>query len=167
MTGLTDTRTPQSARSNQGGRRWKWLLSILAGFVVLAIGMIIWMVNQMNYVPEELNLSTELVSDQGYFRISYLPKTEQILVNQIHTWILHVETMDGQFVEEAQILVDGDMPQHGHGLPTVPQVTAYLGNGDYQVEGLKFHMPGWWIMEFEVTNGSVSDQVTFNLMLIK
>jgi hypothetical protein len=43
--------------------------------------------------------------------------------------------MNGEPVENATIAVDGDMPEHGHGLPTCPQVTKYLGNGDYLVEG--------------------------------
>lgn len=38
------------------------------------------------------------------------------------------------------------MSQHGHGLPTRPQVTQNLGNGDYLVEGTKFQMGGWWVM---------------------
>jgi hypothetical protein len=57
------------------------------------------------------------------------------------------------------------MPQHGHGLPTVPQVTKYLGDGFYQVEGLKFHMPGWWVVKFNIVRNEMTDNVTFNLML--
>ena len=41
-----------------------------------------------------------------------------------------------------RLKVDGDMPQHGHGLPTRPRVTRNLGNGDYQIEGVKFQMGG-------------------------
>ena len=40
------------------------------------------------------------------------------------------------------------MPEHGHGFPTVPEVTEYLGDGKYLVEGLKFSMPGWWVGQF-------------------
>jgi hypothetical protein len=57
------------------------------------------------------------------------------------------------------------MPQHGHGLPTLPQVTENLGEGDYRVEGLKFHMPGWWIVEFDISADGMNDHVTFNLQL--
>ena len=51
---------------------------------------------------------------------------------------------------DAAITVDGDMPQHGHGLPTRPQVTKHLGNGDYLVEGMKFQMGGWWVVDFTI-----------------
>jgi hypothetical protein len=123
------------------------------------------MAYRMNYTPGDLDFSTTLLSDQGLYQVSYAPQNGSARVNQIHTWILHVETPDGEPVEDAQILVDGDMPQHGHGLPTVPRVTQYLGNGDYRVEGVKFHMPGWWIMEFDITAAGQTDHVTFNLQL--
>jgi hypothetical protein len=57
------------------------------------------------------------------------------------------------------------MPEHDHGLPTAPQVTRYLGNGDYLVEGIKFLMNGWWQMSFLITAGEQRDSVTFNLVL--
>ena len=63
----------------------------------------------------------------------------------MHQWTLHVERADGTPVDDATITVDGDMPQHGHGMPTQPQVTENLGNGDYLVDGLKFQMGGWWL----------------------
>ena len=36
------------------------------------------------------------------------------------------------------------MPQHGHGLPTRPRVTRSLGEGIYEIEGVRFNMGGWW-----------------------
>ena len=106
-----------------------------------------------------------LPTSQGLYSVAYEPQPGAIAVNQIHSWTLHVETADGRPVEAAQIRVDGDMPQHGHGLPTRPQVTRYLGDGDYLVEGVKFHMPGWWVMDFEIQAGENTDTVRFNLML--
>jgi hypothetical protein len=76
---------------------------------------------------------------------------------------LHVETPDGQPVENASVLVEGGMPQHGHGLPTNPQVTEYLGNGDYLVEGMRFQMTGFWEVKFVINSGEQSDSITFNV----
>ena len=56
------------------------------------------------------------------------------------------------------------MPQHNHGLPTAPEVTRYLGEGRYLVEGLRFHMPGWWELRLDISVGDARDSVTFNLM---
>ena len=117
-----------------------------------------------NSAPSGLDFSTERTTDNGKFTASFT-SDETIVINQLHSWTLHVETADGQPVENATILVDGGMPQHGHGLPTVPQVTEYLGNGDYLVEGMKFQMGGWWEVRFDITAGDVNDTVTFNLTL--
>ena len=112
-----------------------------------------------------LDFSTTRLSDNGLFRVSYASSQDRVPVNKIHQWTLHVETADGQLVENATITVDGDMPEHGHGLPTRPQVTEYLGNGDYLVEGVKFQMGGWWVMDFTITAESLTDAVHFNMTL--
>ena len=114
--------------------------------------------------PSELDYSAERTTENGVFKVSY-SSDENIVINKMHTWTLHVETADGQPVEGASITVDGGMPQHGHGLPTAPQVTEYLGNGDYLVDGMKFQMGGWWEVRFNITAGDVTDTITFNLTL--
>lgn len=112
-----------------------------------------------------LDFSTTRLSENGLFRVSYASSQNLVPVNQMHQWTLHVETADGQLVENANITVDGDMPEHGHGLPTRPQVTDYLGNGDYLVEGVKFQMGGWWVMDFTITANEQTDAVRFNMRL--
>jgi hypothetical protein len=99
------------------------------------------------------------------FRISYTSNVKPIPLNQIHSWTLHVETANGQPLENADISVDGGMPQHGHGLPTRPQVTENLGGGDYLVEGMNFQMSGWWEVRFGIGAGDQSDTATFNIIL--
>jgi hypothetical protein len=153
---MTDLSVPTTTRlaKQSSGRRWlRWAAVFLGGLLLLVLA------------AADLETSTRLLSEQARYAVSYAPQLDPIGINQIQVWTLHVETPDGVPVENAQIAVDGDMPQHGHGLPTRPQVTRYLGNGDYRVEGLKFHMPGWWIVEFDITAGGQTDHVTFNLML--
>jgi hypothetical protein len=116
-------------------------------------------------VSSDQDYSDTRLSDKGLYRISYVASNDIIPINQMHQWTLHVETADGQPVEDATITVDGDMPAHGHGLPTSPQVTEYLGGGDYLVEGMKFQMGGRWVMDFTVTANNQSDVVHFELML--
>jgi hypothetical protein len=105
------------------------------------------------------------LTDNGLYRISFTSALDPIGINQLHSWTLHVETADGQPVDNAQIRVDGGMPAHGHGLPTQPQVTQNLGNGDYLLEGVRFQMPGAWVMRFDVAADGQSDGVTFELVL--
>jgi hypothetical protein len=115
--------------------------------------------------PSDLNQATERLTDDELFRVSFSSELEPVAINQMHSWTLTVETADGQPVENATITVGGGMPQHGHGLPTNPQVTDYLGDGKYRVEGLRFQMGGWWEVAFDITANGQNDAVTFNLLL--
>ena len=40
-----------------------------------------------------------------------------------------------------------------------------LGSGRYLIEGLRFHMPGAWVVGFRIKAGSVIDAVNFDLQL--
>jgi hypothetical protein len=142
-----------------------WIGGILA-VLVLIFGIYMSMrMARMGEVPENLDYSTTQPSENGLFEVSYEPSTGAVPVNQMHQWTLHVKTADGDPVEDAVISVDGDMPQHGHGLPTRPQVTENLGNGDYLVEGVRFQMGGWWVMDFTITAGGQTDTVHFNMQI--
>lgn len=115
--------------------------------------------------PTDLNLVTERLTDGELFRVSFRSDLDPVAINQMHSWTLTVETADGQPVENATITVAGGMPQHGHGLPTSPQVTDYLGDGKYRVEGLRFQMGGWWEVAFDITTNGQNDAITFDLFL--
>jgi hypothetical protein len=79
--------------------------------------------------------------------------------------VIRVQDTGGKGVDDATITVDGGMPQHGHGLPTKPRVTKNLGDGRYQVSGLKFNMGGWWELKFAIAAAAATDSITFNLEL--
>lgn len=108
---------------------------------------------------------TGQLSAQGLYRATISSELEPIVLNQIHNWVLHVATAAGEPVAEADIQVHGQMPAHHHGLPTAPQVTAYLGDGHYRVEGMKFQMGGQWTVTFVITAAGQRDSVTFTLDL--
>lgn len=146
--------------------RKRIVLAAIIGLVVLVGAAVVMMLN-MSYVPADLDLSTTQASQAKVFRASYTGAEDPLPINKLHSWTLHVETVDGQPVTDAEITVDGDMPQHGHGLPTQPLVTQNLGNGDYLVEGMKFQMGGWWVIDFKISVTGRTDQVSFNLMLTK
>ena len=71
----------------------------------------------------------------------------------------------GEAVTGATVTVEGDMPEHGHGFPTEPEVTGEKAPGVYLVEGMKFSMPGWWTVTLIVSAGGHEDRATFNLDL--
>ena len=157
-------RTRQARR-----RRWIWWTVGTLG-VLLLVGAI-WfalMLRRMadeNTPPPDLDVSRTRVSAQGLYQGTYTPTLDPLTTDRLHSWTLHLETADGQPVETAAITVHGDMPGHGHGLPTKSIVSPHRGNGDYLVEGMKFQMPGWWYVEFDLVAGGTQDTVRFDFVL--
>lgn len=90
--------------------------------------------------PKDLDLSLRHRSAQGRYVVQLDPPAAPPAINQIHAWQIKVSSPDGEPVHNARIAVDGGMPQHGHGLPTRPQVTREFADGTYLMEGMKFSM---------------------------
>lgn len=105
------------------------------------------------------------MSDKGVFVVSYKAELQPLAINRIHNWIVHVESADGTSIDDAAITLVGGMPIHDHGLPTLPLATQNLGDGDYLVEGMKFHMNGRWQVTLSIVSGDENDSVTFDLQL--
>src|ERR1044071_7328940 len=57
-------------------------------------------------------------SAAGVYRATIRPQGDSIPQGKLHQWTLLLETASGVPVDSAAILIDGGMPQHGHGLPT-------------------------------------------------
>ncbi len=104
-------------------------------------------------------------SDAGLFRVSVNPKKEPAPFNQIHTWLVRIETPEGRPVTGAEVAFYGGMPLHNHGFPTDPKVTGEVEPGVYSLEGIKFSMTGWWAMAVGITAGDKIDKVSFNLVV--
>jgi hypothetical protein len=162
---MSSITAPQTAAKTNRSRVWKWVAGGVAVLALVLLGAFGFMLYRMNYIPPDLDLATTRLSNQGIYKASYTPKRQPIAINQIHSWTIHIATPDGRPVTDASITVDGDMPQHGHGLPTQPQVTKNLGNGDYLVEGMKFQMGGWWVADFTIEAHGQRDTVRFNMVL--
>ena len=104
-------------------------------------------------------------SDGGSFRVSWSSALQPIAINRIHEWVLHLETVAGEPLEGASIAISGGMPAHDHGLPTSPRVTEDLGDGDYRVEGMRFHMGGSWEVSVEISAGGLTETAVIPLEL--
>ena len=115
--------------------------------------------------PPDLDLSLQHPTQDKKFVVALQPPVTPPAINQIHSWQVKLSTPDGAPVTHARINVDGGMPQHGHGLPTRPQVTRELADGTYLVEGMKFSMTGWWEIKLAIDGPQGADKVTFNKMV--
>lgn len=115
--------------------------------------------------PADLDLSLQHPSANGRFVVALQPPARPVAINQLHSWQIRLTTATGAPVTGARFAVDGGMPQHGHGLPTRPQVTQQLPDGSYLLEGMKFSMSGWWEIKLAITAAEGADQATFNTLV--
>lgn len=126
----------------------------------LSLLLAIYSVNAAEVRLPDLSGST----DRG-LKIEIYSELTPLSINQIHSW--HVRVMDGddEVLELEELNVYGGMPEHDHGLPTQPQVTTRLDNGDYLLEGVRFHMQGHWQLQIELQLNGVPDTaiIDFNL----
>lgn len=105
-------------------------------------------------------------SNNQLFKVDFKTESNFALpINQFHDWILTVKDVEGNPVYPAQFSINGGMPGHGHGLPTQPQITKYLGEGQYLLKGMKFNMSGEWVLRAKVTADQKQDtvEIKFNV----
>jgi hypothetical protein len=115
--------------------------------------------------PKDLDLSLDKKTATGLYQVALVPPAQAPAINQMHSWKVRLATAEGAPVHGARFVVDGGMPQHGHGLPTQPRVTRELEAGTYALDGMKFSMTGWWELKLAVDGPQGADKVTFNTMV--
>lgn len=117
-------------------------------------------------VPVSLYAETwERSSERLGYTVSLEPRDGTVDLNAFEEWTLTIRREDGGAVDDARIVIGGGMPGHGHGLPSQPVVTGYLGSGQYRIEGLKFNMLGLWLVAFGIDTPDGRDRVVFELEL--
>lgn len=67
-------------------------------------------------------------------------------------------------LDDAQLIVDAGMPHHHHGMNQQPTI-ARLADGSFAVDGMLFHMPGYWEIYFDVTRGPVTERAQISVEL--
>jgi hypothetical protein len=113
--------------------------------------------------PGEFGLGPRASAGGRYF--ATLEPVRPLRPRQMQTVRVTVRDAGGRSIDDARISIDGGMPQHGHGLPTRPLVTRCLGDGIYEIEGVRFNMGGWWEFKLVIAGSQGGDIVTFNLDL--
>ena len=79
-------------------------------------------------------------------------------VGRIHTWKVRLSDRRDRPLAGARIAVTGDMPAHGHGLPTAP-IAVSRGRGLYELQGMMFQMPGRWYVQLRVRAADRVDRI--------
>ena len=142
---------------------WRMVVGAF-GLVALAIGFLSVVFLTAPAAPGP-DLARSKNSAKGLYSVAIAPEATEPKQGELHAWVVTVKTRQGAPVEGAAIAIGGGMPEHAHGLPTSPEATAYLGDGRYRIEGMKFSMTGWWQLKFGITAPAGTDEAMFNLAL--
>lgn len=114
---------------------------------------------------EPADVADRWTSERGKYVVSFSSSIDPMPINKMFEWTLHVEDANGEPVDGARFAIAGGMPEHNHGLPTSPRVTEDLGNGDYRLQGIRFHMKGNWQFIISIFEGAQADRVVIDLQL--
>ncbi len=112
--------------------------------------------------PLDLGRGTGWVVFSGHYMIAFRPDPMVIEVNSPFALIMNVCAKNGQPAE--LVAVDAQMPEHRHGMNYKTTVVAN-GEGRYRVDGLVFHMPGRWELNFDVRSGEETERLSHDILL--
>lgn len=134
-------------------------------FISLFVPFLLSILTACAAPPESLDLAMTHTTAEKNFIVTLQAPATPAAINQIHSWQLRLTSPTGVALSNVRIAVDGGMPQHGHGLPTRPQVTPPLADGSYRIDGMKFSMTGWWEIKLTIQSDAGIDKVTFNTVI--
>ena len=142
------------------GRR-SLLLALLAALALAAVGVGVAALRPQAARPPGDVIAT---ARGQYFTASFTSSVRPVPINAMHTWTVWITDTEGRPVTDAIVKITGDMPGHGHGMPTAPVARA-IGGGVYALEGMQFQMPGDWYVELQIESAGRRDSVRFDFTL--
>lgn len=117
-------------------------------------------------IESAVKQSWQRSSQNGHYSVELIASDANVALGVFQTWRLSIRDQStNEGVTPVRVMVGGGMPAHGHGLPTQPQVTEHLGDGQYQVEGLMFNMAGQWQLIFDINTRRKADRVIFDVVI--
>lgn len=104
------------------------------------------------------------VSQEGV-AIAIFSELSPLRLNRLHAWRIHLTDAEGKPLTGAELALSGGMPDHDHGLPTLPVISAETAPGVYLLQGMRLHMPGRWVISIEIESPAGDDEATLEFHL--
>ncbi len=104
-----------------------------------------------------------LTTDGGAYSVTLEPTKGAIGWNEHFSLNLAIKPQ-ATGVGPLTVVVDADMPAHRHGMNTKPELVPkgeQSGEQHFRVDGMLFHMTGYWVITVDVTGGGVTERATF------
>ena len=107
---------------------------------------------------------TSVATEGGSYQVSYTSAPDPIPLNEEFSLDLVVyNSLDvGQPLDNAELLVSAEMPEHSHGMPQEPFMED-SGDGLYTASGMLFQMSGYWEILVWVTHGGSTELAVFSV----
>jgi hypothetical protein len=139
--------------------KWFWGVPL----AVLLVGAAAHGIMMLVPPPADLDLSRTQTSALGTFVASV--DTGELKLGDPMSWTFAVNDADGNSIDATELRVDGGMPLHGHGLPSAPSEPQLRSDGQYEVDGIRFTMSGWWVVKLHRATPQGDDVATFNFTM--
>jgi len=163
----------QPLQSNRApARRARWTIDISVMMAVMGVGVasLIATVGDgasartAHATPAAFSRLSGIPSHNGVYRASLLPSSDPAGRLDSTAWTVEVETTDGTAVDDATLALESWMPEDDRVSAVRPRVTRNIGDGRYQVEGLRLDRRGWWNVRLQVARPGATDSLAFNLV---
>ena len=115
-------------------------------------------------VGEAVTIYDPTESHLGHIRAALVDHPASFTAAMPQRWIVRLETSSGAAIPDARVVVDAYMPESGERSRPSP-VTRYVGDGRYEIDGLRFSRSGWWNVSLAVGYARMSDSLAFNLLV--
>lgn len=97
---------------------------------------------------------TSTTSNDAAFTVQWSTRPEVIPVNDFFEVDVLLLGPDGAPLSNATLDVDAAMPHHRHGMNHRSHMVD-VGSGRWRAEDMLFHMPGAWVLYFDVKQDGV------------
>lgn len=99
-------------------------------------------------------------------KLTIVAATPEMPIRGINSWTIALSDLEGAPLTGCEVWLTPYMPEHGHGVATVPDVTEG-DDGQYQVDQIELIMPGLWEMRFKITceGWEDSERITYGIWL--
>jgi YtkA-like len=100
------------------------------------------------------------VGEQGLYRFRIQTEPAPIKLGGLFSvWTIVENARDGSKIESGKLELDATMPDHQHGMTTLPKTRQHEG-GRFRTVGCRFHMHGRWVVDLKFEEAGQSDHAT-------
>ena len=116
-------------------------------------------------VAETSNTHRQLRSEKGHYLVKWQPVAQDTIpLNKYFAIDVYLSEPLKPANYPLELSLNAGMQAHNHGMHTKPLIKRH-SNQHFTVEGMLFHMPGTWQIEFDISRGILRDSAKMEIVL--